>query len=59
MSFQAFLSHAVHMRESVEIAESARLVARPIVCPICWDHVLEQIDGIRFSARTVDEHDIS
>jgi hypothetical protein len=47
------------MQESTEIEESARLVAGPIVCPICWDHSLEKIDGIHLSARTVTEHDIS
>jgi hypothetical protein len=47
------------MQESVETDESARLVAGPIVCPICWDHALEKIEGIHLSARSISEHDIS
>jgi hypothetical protein len=46
------------MQEAAESEESARLVAGPIVCPICWDHALEMIEGIHLSARTVFEHEI-
>jgi hypothetical protein len=47
------------MHETAEHEESAKLVAGPIVCPVCWDHALEKIEGIHLSARTVTEHDIS
>jgi hypothetical protein len=61
-SFDDFAGYArplYYMQESPEIEESARLVAGPIVCPICWDHALERIEGVHLSARTVIEHDIS
>ena len=46
------------MEEPLEVGVS-RLVAGPVVCPICWGHALERIEGIRLVARTVTEHDIS
>ena len=45
------------MQEPLEIDES-RLIAGPIVCPLCWDHALERIEGLRLTARTVAEHDV-
>jgi hypothetical protein len=43
------------MNEPLEVEVSDRLVAGPIVCPICWDHALEKLEGIRLSARTFAE----
>ena len=43
------------MNEPLEVEVSDRLIAGPIVCPICWDHALEKLEGIRLSARTFAE----
>jgi len=51
-------SYDATMLEPIEPEAPGRLVAGPIVCPICWDHALERIEGIRLSTRTVDEHAI-
>jgi hypothetical protein len=59
MTASAALQHDYYMQESPEIEESAKLVAGPIACRICWDHALERVEGIHLSARTVSEHDIS
>lgn len=47
------------MEQSLEVDLTRGLAAGPVVCPICWDHELESIDGIRMIARTVTEHDVS
>jgi hypothetical protein len=47
------------MQQHVEVDLTKGLVAGPIVCPICWDHELEPIEGVRMVARTVTEHDVS
>jgi len=31
----------------------------PIVCPICWDHAVERIDGIVLTARAMGGRDLS
>jgi hypothetical protein len=46
-------------QETSENETASRFTCGPIVCPICWDHALEKIEGIHLSARTVFEHDIS
>jgi hypothetical protein len=43
------------MEEPQEFEVSDRLIAGPIVCPICWDHALEKLEGVRLSARTYAE----
>jgi hypothetical protein len=43
------------MNEPSQVEVSDRLIAGPIVCPICWDHALEKLEGIRLSARTFAE----
>jgi hypothetical protein len=43
------------MEEPHELEVSDRLVAGPIVCPVCWDHALEKLEGVRLSARTFAE----
>ena len=25
----------------------------PIVCPLCWDHAIERVDGVNLSANNV------
>lgn len=43
------------MEPQIEIEDSVRSVAGPIVCPICWDHALEKLEGIRLSAKSLAE----
>ena len=31
----------------------------PIVCPVCWDHAVERVEGIVLSAKTMGGHDLS
>jgi hypothetical protein len=45
--------------ETLEVDLTKRRICGPIVCPVCWDHELEPIDGVRMSARTITEHDVS
>ena len=47
------------MQEYLEVEASSTLAPGPIVCPVCWDHALERIDGIHLTARTIMEQDIS
>ena len=46
------------MQQPLEVEES-RLIAGPIVCPVCWDHALERIDGLHLTARTIEERRVS
>lgn len=34
-------------------------IEAPIVCPVCWDHAVERIEGIVLSARSVDGRNLS
>jgi hypothetical protein len=47
------------IQETDEIKVSANPVEIPIVCPICWDHAVERIEGIVLSSRTVGGRDLS
>ena len=30
----------------------------PVVCPVCWHHAVEKVDGISLSAKAIDGRDI-
>jgi hypothetical protein len=29
-------------------------VEAPIVCPVCWDHAIERVEGVHLSASNAD-----
>ena len=55
MHFVSVLAYDAAMEQQTQIEDSSRLVAGPIVCPICWDHALEKLEGVRLSARSFAE----
>lgn len=44
-------------KEDVKVSTTP--VDVPFVCPICWDHAIEQIEGIVLSAKSVGGRDLS
>lgn len=47
------------MEQESDAEDTRRLVAGPIVCPVCWDHALETLDGLHLTARTTAEQSVS
>jgi hypothetical protein len=47
------------MLETSDNEITSRPTEGPIVCLVCRDHALEQLEGIHLSARTVKEQHIS
>ena len=44
-------------KQPVKISDTP--VDVPIVCPICWDHAVERVEGIVLSARQSGGRDLS
>jgi hypothetical protein len=47
------------MQWSEEIRASKTAIEVPIICPVCWSHDVERIEGIALSARSVGGRDLS
>ena len=31
----------------------------PVVCPVCWDHSVERVEGVKLTARSMGGGDLS
>ena len=47
------------MHWSEEVTPSPMADETPIVCPVCWYHAVERVEGIVLSARPIGGHDLS
>jgi hypothetical protein len=47
------------MQQSIEQEISKALERGPIVCPVCWDHAVERIEGVTVSADNLNGKQIS
>ena len=46
------------MQQVEELEPSHADYETPIVCPVCWHHSVDSVDGIRLSATAINGKDI-
>ncbi len=52
-------AYDVTMQQSTEQENLVALEQGPIVCPVCWDHGVERIEGVELTANHTDGKAIS
>jgi hypothetical protein len=46
------------MQQAAQQSASRSPVDTPIVCPVCWDHAVERVEGIKLSANNADGRNV-
>ena len=60
MNLRAALRHHANMQQPIEESIPATAVDEgPLVCPVCWDHSIEKIEGVALTASTLEDRPVS